>query len=77
MAEHKLLDFYNLNLIFTHRFGKRSEVDVSDGDNYDGIFPESDTSGFLSNYGGEIVLPVYGKRGDHTAERKPEYMRFG
>lgn len=52
-------------------------MDVSDGDNYDGIFPESDTSGFLSNYGGEIVLPVYGKRGDHTAERKPEYMRFG
>nr|Q07981.1 RecName: Full=FMRFamide-related peptides type HF-4; AltName: Full=HeptaFaRP; Contains: RecName: Full=NDPFLRFGKKSDPFLRF-amide; Contains: RecName: Full=FMRFamide-like; Contains: RecName: Full=ENNNGYIRF-amide; Contains: RecName: Full=NDPFLRF-amide; Contains: RecName: Full=QDPFLRI-amide; Contains: RecName: Full=QDPFLRF-amide; Contains: RecName: Full=KQDPFLRI-amide; Contains: RecName: Full=SEPYLRF-amide; Contains: RecName: Full=NDPYLRF-amide; Flags: Precursor [Cornu aspersum]CAA51760.1 HeptaFaRP [Co len=55
------------------RFGKKNEVDVTDGDTYDRDYSDSDVSNLLRYYGNTVPLPAYDKRSEH----KQEYMRFG
>nr|BAI82525.1 FMRFamide-related protein precursor [Ambigolimax valentianus] len=59
------------------RFGKKSEIDLDDGTDYDRSFLENEFSRFIRSYGGRSFLPRIATGGDNRIDKKQEYMRFG
>nr|ARS01393.1 fmrfamide-related peptide 1 [Deroceras reticulatum] len=57
------------------RFGKKSDIDLDEGTEYDRNFLENEFSRFLR--ASRFSLPRPEATGGHRIERKQEYMRFG